>query len=80
LGLERIPRSNGKPLTSHLETGEILAAFRRDPMRPKRIPFAAAKKRALVEQVLGLLKRERAGGGLTRPLGHPAAAAGRRRS
>jgi hypothetical protein len=35
-----------------------MTTFRRDPQHPKRIPFIAAKEPALVEQVLGLLKRE----------------------
>ena len=49
---------DGNPLTSRLEIDETLAAFRRDPKRPKRIPFVASKEAALAEQVLGLLQRE----------------------
>jgi myo-inositol-1(or 4)-monophosphatase len=49
---------NGNPISSTLDLEDIMTTFRRDPQHPKRIPFIAAKEPALVEQVLGLLKRE----------------------
>ena len=37
---------------------EIFATFRRDPQRPQRTPFIAAREPALAEQVLKLLNRK----------------------
>jgi myo-inositol-1(or 4)-monophosphatase len=47
---------SGNPITSKLDLEDIFATFRRDPQRPKRTPFIAAKEPALAEQVLRLLK------------------------
>jgi myo-inositol-1(or 4)-monophosphatase len=49
---------SGNPITSKLDLEDIFATFRRDPQRPKRTPFIAAKEPALAEQVLRLLKRQ----------------------
>ena len=49
---------SGNPITSKLDLEDIFAMFRRDPQRPKRTPFIAAKEPALAEQVLRLLKRQ----------------------
>ena len=49
---------SGNPITSKLDLEDIFATFRRDPQRPKRMPFIAAKEPALPAQVLKLLKRK----------------------
>jgi myo-inositol-1(or 4)-monophosphatase len=49
---------SGNPITSKLDLKDIFATFRRDPKRPKRTPFIAAKEPALADQVLSLLKRQ----------------------
>jgi len=48
---------DGNPLTTKLDMEHIFATFRRDPQRPQRTPFVAAKDPALVEHVLKLLRR-----------------------
>ena len=48
---------SGKPITTCLDIDDIFATFRRDPKRPKRTPFVAAKDPALAEQVVRLLKK-----------------------
>ncbi len=48
---------SGNPITSILDLEDIFATFRRDPQRPKRMPFIAAKQPALAEQVIKLLKK-----------------------
>jgi myo-inositol-1(or 4)-monophosphatase len=49
---------SGNPMTSKLDLEDIFATFRRDPQRPKRMPFIAAKEPALADQVLKLLKKK----------------------
>ena len=46
---------DGAPLTTQLDIPDLFAAYRRDPQRPRRTSFVAAKEPALVEQTLGLL-------------------------
>ncbi|MCL4180058.1 MAG: hypothetical protein KJ072_20210 [Verrucomicrobia bacterium] len=46
---------DGRPITSHLDIDDIFATFRRDPQKPRRMPFVAARERSLAEQVIGLL-------------------------
>jgi myo-inositol-1(or 4)-monophosphatase len=47
---------HGNPITSRVDIADTFAAYRRDPQRPKRTAFIAAKKPQLAEQVLKLLK------------------------
>lgn len=47
---------SGNPLTSRLDIDDLCEAFRRDPKHPRRTPFVAAKKPALAELVLKLLR------------------------
>jgi hypothetical protein len=47
---------DGHPLTSRLDLDEIFTAFRRDPTKPKRLPFVAAKDPALAAQVVSLIR------------------------
>lgn len=47
---------SGNPISTQLDIDDLVATFRRDPKRPKRTPFVAAKEPALAEQVLHLLK------------------------
>ena len=49
---------SGNPLTPQLHMEDIFATFRRDPRRPQRTPFIAAREPALAEQVLKLLNRK----------------------
>jgi myo-inositol-1(or 4)-monophosphatase len=48
---------SGNPITSKLDIDDIFSTFRRDPKRPMRTPFIAAKEPALAKQVVELLKR-----------------------
>ena len=48
---------DGRPLTTCLELDDIFASFRRDPQRPQRTSFVAAKDPALAQQVLHLLNK-----------------------
>jgi myo-inositol-1(or 4)-monophosphatase len=48
---------DGRPITSRLDIDDVFAAFRRDPRRPRRMPFVAAKEPALARQVVELLAR-----------------------
>ena len=48
---------SGQPITSKLDLDDIFAAFRKDPQRPKRTPFVAARDPALTRQVVELLNR-----------------------
>jgi len=45
-------------VTSKLDLQDIIATFRRDPQRPKRMSFIAAREPALAEQVLKLLQKK----------------------
>ena len=49
---------SGNPITSKLDLDDLIATFRRDPQRPRRMPFIAAKEPALAEQVLELLNQK----------------------
>ena len=49
---------NGNPITSKLDLDDIFETFRRNPQKPRRTPFIAAKEPALAEQVLKLLKNK----------------------
>lgn len=49
---------NGKPITTKLDLDDIFATFRRNPQKPRRTPFIAAKEPALAEQVLKLLHQQ----------------------
>jgi myo-inositol-1(or 4)-monophosphatase len=50
---------SGHPITTRLDIDDIFATFRRDPQRPKRMPFVAAKEPALAQEVLRSLKKGR---------------------
>jgi len=49
---------DGNPIASKLDLNEIFTTFRRNPQKPKRMPFIAAKEPSLAEQVLKLLKQK----------------------
>ena len=51
-------RGSGKPITTKLDLDALFATFHRDPTLPKRMPFIAAKEKALAEEVVRLLGRD----------------------
>jgi myo-inositol-1(or 4)-monophosphatase len=48
---------DGKPLTSRIDVPAIFAAYRKDPKRPMRIPFIAAKEESLAREIVDLIQR-----------------------
>ena len=45
----------GDPVSARLDLKEIYEAYRKDPKKPKRLKFIAAKNKQLVQQIMGLL-------------------------